>query len=879
MSTNKNKRSREKGFILIVAITILMGILAVVTTLVRLSKDSTDHQRNFLKTNQALNAVLDTGLGWVEYLFRNRSGDQATTAHQPYSRLQQNWWGYGMQGLPFTLKLAEDVSDGEVLIDVETLRPLFLALAVNQATGITIDQTAMYTIENEELMIGSDKVGGGMAFSTLGFTGNDEVFGVSTAMQTGYINIGERWLKVNQWEVSTTVDRIRVVDLNVRDDNSSMEAYEGESITYYPFDPALDIGENRGGLVITFDDEAGKFNINSLTKSALNTMGYSATSQGNYLQGMMFNFRNDNTDESYLPHRSHHEIANRSGSTIFSNFLTTQKFTPYSKALIARDREATSMRGHSSFNEVLSIDTSDINEPLAWSGSGSRTQHYVTRPPVNINTANFNTLKLLFETIIGDSATDSEKPETLANSVVQYRYNDFAVGRVIPNPFDGMDNTDETNPMTYPSPEEEFRAFLLNPNSNNYDHDFSGDSAKLNNLMAHVYYEAYDLEHRLELIGGSNYLSAPIGFEWDDTWTINITSTSGYDDRPSSTRSHNIVAVPTNRSSDGEIHINSSTGWNRAYSTFHGVTRKQPIVNYDRVNSPDEIEIDEGAIRHNLYGNFHVAGGMHGRFDTDAGINIRSFLRYSESNSTQAGNMIYSIDLNGNSSAAFDNAILETPALDLGLRVITEDGADLDADGLYGANITIAGNHGIGSTTIYADSPIIPNTAALWTNRWLVYSDNIGTGPEYLEVATISGCALTVTATTFALDGGEQLFLIPEYHPDYIEATDTDSDHPYYETIVHVPGAHQFTVDWYDSNDAGGARVVNAYYYNIVSDNWIPIAGSINSENYVRLRFSFNVPPGSSSRPDLAAPAQLFGIKINYSIRNDAPPMYILNRN
>jgi hypothetical protein len=866
-STRKN----EKGFILIVAITILMGLLAVVTTLIRISQDSTDHQKNYLKTNQALSSVMDTGLGWVEYLFRNRGNEDENPnpLPPPVSSLQKNWWGSGMQGFPFSLYLEDDVDETSSEISVSTLRHIFTSLAVNTKTkiGFLIDnEPDMYVIENGELRVGTGgpKVGGG-APTTYEDVNISNTYGMTTDMQKGYVNIGERWLKVGDWEISVIGldkhDHLDIKNINLRDDDSTLNAKKGDTINYYPFDPALDIGKNLGSLLISIQDEAGKINVNSLTQSGLKALGFDSNAINKYRDAML----NAKNPVVITPHRNLHSLAFRSQDDVFNKLQQNDKYTIYSKSLIANSPEAFVVRGQPSANLVLGYDLS--NTQMLWTKSGSRTKHILTRHALNFNSANAKTIRLFLEGIIG---TSTDAADDLAREIIRYRYNDEAVKRYIPNPFDGVDNRDEDNLVYYNSPEEEFRAFLLD-RSDLYEHDFNASNSIVKNIMSHVYYEAFDLENRIETISGERHLSQPIGFEWDDTWSISITATSGFDDRPSSTRSKNIVMTPINRSGTGYIFIDSSTGWNKAYSTFSGVTRKQPPIIYDSTN-PDRIVIDESNLDEDQLGYYHVLDGMFGRIGQNAGrVEVKAFLGQDGS-----GNLLYAIDRNGMN---LTSALGSTKSIDFGLRPLTEDREDMGVR--FASNVINHDAAASSSNTItYGGASLSPNDVE-WVDQWLVAGANTG-NPHMMQVERISGANIVLKENlAVAVGANEGLVMAPNHHPDYIGQTDVNTNHSFYETVVHAPGANGFKVRWMDSETEGySAQGVRVYYYSGMTANPVeltdPNAGGdfISMENFIRLRFSFE-DIGANDRPQ---PPQLYGVRIEYRIRTDTPPMYILNQ-
>lgn len=851
--TKQNSTERQKGFILIVAITILMGLLAIVTTLVRVNKDNTRFQQNFLKTNQTLNAVFDTGIGWVEYIFRNRSSSAGVSPH-PYSRIQQNWWADGTQGIPFSLKLQRPVQNTSHLssLRVQSLLNVFMALAVNKDTGTTIDTSNMYTITNEELFRDGVKIGGGVPFNYSSIVSDPQEYGISSAMQVGYVNIKDRWLKVDSWTISGDDDQLNCTELDLRGDNSNYISGTGDIITYYPFDPSLNIGLNEGTLRISFKDEAGKININSLTQSGLSSLGINFD---DYVSAMTLS-------NAYKAHRNYQGIANRSGNTTFSGLIEDQTYTPYSKSLIPRRYEAQVLRGNVVTNDMLYVNTLPAGGQLIRASAGSNEIHLVTPHPVNINSAPRNSLTVHFDSILNNEGDALD----LSLSVLEYRTNFFATSRQAPNPFDGVNSSDLSNLKYYSGPEEEFRDFLLDVNDD-YPHDLAPTQIK--RLMAHAYYEGFDIQNRID----GNVLCQPIGFEWDDTWNISIISTAGYADRNSSTRSQNLVVVPVNRTSIGTVHINSSTGWNRAYSTFNGVTRKQPQVQYN-TSTPDKIVLDESGVFSDELGYFHVNGGMVAKVgESSSPIDILSFLKNSDDVGTQ-GNLVYAIDRRG---LTLDTELGSSNVIDLGLRPITRDREDLGD--LFGANVSISGNYGPGAMTIYTTNNVSPSDTTLWANQWMVFGDNVAS-PEHIRVSGVAGNAITLaTALDFSLSPDDVLYYVPEFHPDYFEQAENNDDHPFYETVVHIPGAYEAIVSWDDSSSYGTRPQVLADWFNPDTGLFEDLTEGdpITIKNYVRLRFSFDNPAGGLISPPIVP--QLFGIQLTYRVRRDAPPMYVLNRN
>ena len=813
-------KSTERGYVLIATVGILMGLMAIVLSLARISSQAKNDFDQDLLASQARFAIETANAYPQAILSQQNPWDM--------SRLQRNWVLPGTWSMPYKLQLNLPVNTSATSITVNDLKPLFMAMAtcrdggkkkVTLSTAMTISETAAtlnsgysnivrtnsyYIIENE-LVRGTSTpttitiAARGLAGVLSAHPAGSPVYFYDSTL-TGFIQMNNEWMLVSGGPATPDFSVNTITVTRGYRNTTPSSAVAGQYVYFFPFDPMLDVGGTIGQIQIDLSNEQSRINLNGLTSNASSNLFGNASLYTAINNSPNFPLRNLYTAASLVPSTQSALNSNENSFTLFSE--------PDPNRAIA----------------MLGASPLFIDNQVASSGRN------VIIHAVNVNEANVDVLTKVF-TMMGINANNSI---AYAKSICEYRSGEDSTYKIKnyfngANPFDGKNTVSGTY---YPSPAEEFRAFLQ-----------TNALADIQLIMKHVLGEAHDLQAELTI-------GPMLCFEAGDVWRIQSAVSLGDKKAPKIFKKSEMVAKnnpePYSDSGtigSGVITLDSSNGWNENYSTFFGVTARSTIV------EPHLL----------LYGtmpfykcvppswdsNYYQLGqGMSGNLN-GAMITLGSRVNYNIGTTTTTSDNSFLITAGTLASAG---------NVDFGLRCIVSPSLIFknSPQAYDSANVTvwlnpsttglIAGNGFVsGNRLLYLDATnfFSANIIQIFGDNVKV-SDNIGTFPINASLAITGPHDYGVT-------------------------------NPIYETVIVKEGATFSSISWKD-RPSGGVTCDVVEGENCVPANSITNGQTIGlGQNYIRLRFNF---PANTAglRP------QLFSVKVSYTTDPLAPKTIVYDR-
>ena len=851
-------KTSERGYVLIATVGILMGLMAIVLSLARISSQAKNDFDQELLTAQARFA-LETANTYPQAILSRQNPWEM-------SRLQRNWVLPGTWSLPYKLQLNAAVTTSATSITVSDLTPLFMALAtcrdgarkkVSLGTAISISGTtatldtlyaysniarvnpSYYIIENE-LVLGTSTPTA-ITITTRGLAGVKSAHPAGSPVYfydstlTGYIKMNNEWMFVSGGAATPNFfGKTITVTRGYRNTTPSSAAI-GQYVYFFPFDPLLDVGGNIGQIQIDLSNEQSRINLNGLTSSAI----LSLFSNASLYTAINTNFplRNLYTAAYLAPSTQSTLNSNDNSLTVFSE---------------PDPNNVEAMKGAS---EAV---FGNAGDPRQRTSAGA----YVKIHAVNVNEANEDVLKKVFTMM---NITTS--PTTLAAAISSYRSGGDASPYSInyfngANPFDGKNTVAGT---FYPSPAEEFRAFLAT----------SSASADIQRIMKHVLGEAHDLQ--------TNPVGPMLCFEAGDVWRIQSAVSLGDKKAPKIFRKSELVVKSNPESysdagviASGCIILNAANGWNENYSTFFGVTARQPTIASFNNTHPSgglSMTFDETGMV-NRYSN--VCRAMRAIIDNEPAYVVTKF-------SPSATDRTYKL------SSTNPITDFSTARADFGIRVLTS---------ATPATLTLNANFPVfaGNTTLWVTAV----GSANWLNQYILHSANDATNYFFAQISQVANGNLTLSniqfggsCNTLTLPVG--LNIVGSYDANYyLNTVATPGANvtqfaglagPFYETVLYKEGATFNSITWTDSSDFANppdivlttrpyvrcVYIINGVETNLARGDINPPTGLLSP---LRLRFYFN---NTSDPFSLVAP-QLFSVKVGYTTNPLAPKTIVYDR-
>ncbi len=633
---NKNK---ESGFVLLVAIGILMGSLSIVAALVSYNQRN-DHQAQEFDQNATADSLHKS--------FKNIAIDNGSKIQSSdKTRIFKNWHLPGSKNLPIKLTLSSSFSNSSDHIYVHDMRKIFFQLATNKnkfgesiklkssidSTDTTFELYTQaqnlstnpfselntdfypYIVINNELMV-LDTNNGSSRYSVLsrgGYGGvssrheaESPVFVLDTLDYSeplvGYLKIAQLWYEVeivNMYSSSTNKPYFQLLngtDSQLSGGNPATTVDADTSIEFYPFDPSVYRLGYDWNVNFSFQvkDENSKFNLNTLSKPIAESL---FTSDASYLSGV----------SSFFPFRFNKEYLSINTSTDTLDLFNKVKnnITVYNKPNFFSVEEAFITEG-----TLTGVDMSPLLDD-SFSRMGWTDITDVVMPhSINVNTASANVLMILYDKI--SSGITSAEAERMSVATILYRsafemnglsgtnynfeflednYDFIEEYNKSLNPFDGTDDyvgedTIQTSSaiLSYGSPEEEYFVFLDILKSLSII-----DTTQINDIMAHVRKDIVALDGK-DIV---NFIT----FDESDVETQNFNFSISIAGEPILDSTETIIVenhdirnafgedLSSSASNDHTIYLNSSRGWNLNQSTLYGVTSYQPSIKNSTFNA------------------------------------------------------------------------------------------------------------------------------------------------------------------------------------------------------------------------------------------------------------------------------------------------------
>lgn len=638
------RSDREEGFVLILAVAILMGMLAVVVTLAQTQRLSDGGFERVVKEQQS-KSVLDFARKLPEAIIRNQN---------PYemSRLQRNWMIPGVRRFPNPVKvLGRSTEGGDPIIQVDGLVHIFMNLAVGtNADGtkmvLTNDynftSSAVPNVENDSasyggfdyelvtnntfLIVGNELIhidaGGtvtrGVAGVQATYRAGTPVFGVVKiidatlgAADLGYLQVTHEvddkelvtvWKNVDDWDVGdcdATTKKITDEFFRIGGDSGVPNNLRRiKKFLTTSIDSSEDIKNEPvpegDGLFCTFDpglDVAGRkagFSVDFQNEqSKINLMGLSADALSIVYSGGYGNYENNiDPDKPFLYMPQAMAVLEQNKAILALSPLLTLYSDPDPRSEDWRWGYGVQTPGK--IQELSGVPGDPFADITTNNGPNEVSNRLILRPPVNVNGASVGVMERAFSShgLNADDALD------LALDLQSYIGDAYES----PDPFDGMrSNLNDGGRRSFVSPEEEFQAFLkrYTTDENRYA------------IMAHVYTESFYYGKVMQ--GKTIYgVGIPLVFEVGSAWTVEARASVGFKEKPGVNLYDKWIMknVPFE---DGEILLGGTNGWNPTFSTWYGVTGRKPVVTLaDDVNNV--IAFDETIM---FGGESHVVANMY----------------------------------------------------------------------------------------------------------------------------------------------------------------------------------------------------------------------------------------------------------------------------
>lgn len=825
-------KSKQKGFVLLVTVTVLMGLLAIVSALVRTSKAGT--------------SSFDEDLGTYKANLAEQNANQVMrmmtrmTNPAEMSPLQRMWCLPGSRSIPLIMQLNAGITAGTTTVSVKDIIPWFMLLAgafddggnrfklaaaknhtvaigsgeFSNISGMALTGNKYVIIEDELIRLGTNTRG--VAGVKRSHPADSQSYTVlQSVMQLGVLRIGSELMKISDYDANADSFTVSRGEYGSTADSHSADAL----IEFYPVFPGIDLANTISGFSIHVSNEQSRFNINGLTAAAFDsitgdTLG--ATLGATILNNITANNRPmmslleavDYTNDEFLIQDNQDIFTFYSEPSVFSSNAVKMGGTQADNTRV-RINGTTYLKGN---DGAVTVETSLM--PLH---------------PINVNEASSTVLSKLFSRLgIAGLATTVENYRGGGDSNYYNGPND---------PFDGTSGVTD-----YGSAAEEFRATIKG---------HAGiTNAQVDKIMEHVYAESFGLN----TVGAD--IAPLICFTAGDVWRIKTNIVVGDADRPFVAKKSEMVFKP-NPNLDGTIVLSSAMGWNEKHSTFYSVTRRQPEGASVATRDDSYIGNHFGP---NMQGYNHNGGVLKITKVTGGGASPDVLVDLNDAAGFAVGEYDFGIRPMYGHNAAYNNVVTELtadfdPAVDDKVISLSDTTNISLNDFVYidGTNLFTVTAKDAASITIdppYASAVVTAANPAPFTfmpNYETAYYDISGAGGE-----TITSGAYTPPV---AADG------------------------PFYETSFLKEGGTFTAIRWTDSRNVGGVGAgpnVSAYYFD--GTNWTEIfnqdSGAINVSNFIRLRFVFNNGKGGTN--DIIP--HLYRVEVDYTMDPDAPRRIVYMR-
>ncbi len=811
----KFQRHDQKGYTVLLAVGVLMGLLAIVTSLVRFNK-SNQNQMDHHLYEAKVSSIDEMALSMCRLRWKLAGGTEM-------SRLQRNWVLPGKMSIPYKLKVSTYSSQ---VLTVEDSIPLFMALASHYDDNgrpmfLDDDKSVTDPIEKEDLS-DNDKLDTGDYL----IVGNELILesgargeaGVKRPHEQGervYGIIDELWnrglvrYRGKYYDVVDIDFMMNEITLSSGSNPSPMSS--GEIVEYYPFDPGkLSNEDNTFSFFVEVSNEQSRININSLTEDNMNFLF-----PGLYAQ-LLGNLKYPLVDTKNLLRGTN----NLSGYLLYRDILTT-----YSEPDNRQNDKYAPMfmgaQGDLSDRSVYKIDG-------ALDRSSILPNNKMVQPhAVNINEASKWTLINLFQ-MMNFNSTDAQD---LADDIM-----DYTIGNTQANPFDGTDQ----RTMTYhASPEEEFRYYLV---------ELGLSSAEINQLMCHVDMESSKLSQLTDQENGPQ-----ISFEAGDIWRIKTHVVVGDKNEPKVTSSREMVVKHVAYTGSANIVLNNHNGWNDHYSAFYGLS-SGALVNIS----------DNGHLLPSR--NDGIARGMKFRYnnteDTIGDPQVKDLdnsgnVIFYESPSIASNIMMdFGLRVKAGVVQSFNSSDPFTSSNVIGGNALMK--VDYSSFTSSSSNVIVVGS-------IVFDSQSTPFEA---------YVMSVDVASQMIDLETKNGSATGLSNFKII-----RPYDADHYDPSSGQLNVRGGDGfvgPTYETVLVRDGAEFKDISWVDSTDFGGGPPVSVQYYD--SDlGWQTLTNPDDISVYDKLRIRVLFDHSSLPNPT-NFPPQLFEIKVTYKPYDDAPENIVYMR-
>lgn len=574
-----HSNTEEKGFALVLTITILMGMLIIILPLVKINNQRITESH---VANDDMRARFgeEVAEGMLEYLARN-----STSSQKPI--FMQQFMVPGWDNIPVRLH-PESAKKGYV--GVRNIYPVFLQLAEHVGDvkqDVTANKKENIPVENENTILwksyravgkellmrypiwdkypeSSGKVLRGTvnAGTLSSHKKGDPVYAVKNKTFLGVVRYRGNWYDVTDLAFNYSLSG------HVYTNPKITKVIGHSPLEYYPFRPFFDPTEIYTEISIDIVDENSKFNINSITKDLAATLGLDFD---NTFSAPAYPFK---TPSSFLD-----ALKVRPDNNVITQAMP--QLTTYSEPAISFIGKP-SLYGINSSLQDNALYLNNENQAAYGSGGKKVFQHHI----------NFNTASVL---VMANAlaAMGVNDPFKEANRIEGYRAG--TANKTLGSPLDlvNTENLDgredpfdgfayQKDQKYFGSAQEEFLALF---NGTTYD-----------KVSRHVY--AWNDVSGAPPSGGIK--SVPISFETSEVKTAHISVGVTRNGRPTANRKKSIV-FQRNYDPYGKIILDHNHGWNLHASHFNGVDW-QPVHVKDVKNKEIKINSKNGPVAPSMLG-------------------------------------------------------------------------------------------------------------------------------------------------------------------------------------------------------------------------------------------------------------------------------------
>jgi len=1002
----KMKNDQENGFILLIAIGILMGLLAIMVATVRYTQNNTSNNED-----TEINISSTSAKQSIKFASDYKN---SLMGENEKSRLFRNWVFPTSKDLPIKLKLQSSFIKGShKQVQVTDMRKLFFALAtsryniyisslattqkpmmrllkdidavqnnieivydfvdtnnVSQTAPVTniMELDGGYVAVGNELMAVADYVGSEFIIND---RKTNRYGGVRSAHRAGEPVYAIRcldgfplfgYLKIEgdvfyvgvtqMYHDTSVVPTFTIYDYNdlpnltdttkslTRSFSTVKTIAVGTVVEFYPFDPGFSNLEANWSVNynLSVEDENGKWNLNTLTQYTAGNL----FTQDAYITALkdvnlrLFPMKDINEillisdyaasgadknkiEQSYNQHKSNFTVFSK--PNYFSNYQRVDDNTTVEKT----------NQAHFYWKDTMGLNLQHVQRREPSSPSvfqndwANNTEDELILPHViNMNTASYEVIWRMLSKNFNGISLPKASAKDVAARIVRYRaglnssaglaagtyftdvdYNGFV------NPFDGV-NDDPTlsgvrnhaAALEYSSAEDEFLAAiqlgLLT------DTEFK----EITNLVKR------DVAHLIE--------TQTVAFsEWSNFITFEASPVESHDFKYSISKdSQNLISehkkvvlenfstmdeggydigdrktIPSTDFHEGVVVLNSIHGWNENESILSGVTTYQPFLKYDDDGSGN-VSVRQYNMKTDTYKKLDIYSSLYGRYNV-AGASYRITGARSFSNSEYG--LVFGLVENGAIPA------FQTSA-DFGIHIIGEGYYDkVTLSGgwtaqFFSDNVKITGGNALISMPVASGVTMrrengeeyvvhsIDDTLA--PASYVLYLNPLPPGALQAELLKTSGTLIFSSATSVS-NPTVYSFINPETVTPTgtpIAVTTVGNPAPYYETVIHRPGAEFTAIEWDDrsSLQSPGTNCTSLQIFDVDYGNDSGVQNpatnsySINplDERYdrLRLRFHFIGMSGTAGTLDNTSYGRqfpsppLFEVRVRYKTRNEAKP-------